>query len=133
MTYTFKFYHFIAAMLINGNWEKLPSEDILPSKSSKMNENEGRSNLRFKCFIIIQMIFIWTSYTIIVRYSRSSTPKHLVCNMVIRNTEIYLSLGIVIKYSDDRINIHCQCLISCRSFNYFEIILFISNMIVTIC
>lgn len=65
-------------MLVN---EKLSQpEDFISLTSSKMNEREVQSSLRFKCFIIVQMIFFWTSYTVMVRYSRSSTPKHLVCH-----------------------------------------------------
>ncbi|CAG9535189.1 unnamed protein product [Cercopithifilaria johnstoni] len=76
-------------MLVNGKWRKLPqSEDIIPLTSSKMNENEERSSLRFKCFIIIQMIFVWTGYTVMVRYSRSSTLKHL---QYFPTTVVYLS------------------------------------------
>ncbi|VBB26899.1 unnamed protein product [Acanthocheilonema viteae] len=65
-------------MLANGKRQKLPqSEDTIPLTSSKMDEREERISFRFKCFVIVQMIFIWTSYTVMVRYSRSATPKHL--------------------------------------------------------
>lgn len=66
-------------MLISG---KPQSEDVIALTSSKMSGSEERSSLRFKYFIIIQMIFIWTSYTVMVRYSRSSTPKHLVRDVI---------------------------------------------------
>uniref|UniRef100_A0AAF5PP49 UDP-galactose transporter n=3 Tax=Wuchereria bancrofti TaxID=6293 RepID=A0AAF5PP49_WUCBA len=77
----------VDAMLVKGNWEKLPLGNISLT-SSEMIENGERSSLRFKCFIIIQMIFIWTSYTVIVRYSRLSTPKHLQYSST---TVVYLS------------------------------------------
>ncbi|OZC08690.1 UDP-galactose transporter [Onchocerca flexuosa] len=75
-------------MSFNGNWVKLPLEKIVPSIFSRINESENRSTLGFKCFIIIQMIFIWTSYTVTVRYSRSHTAKHLQYSPT---TVVYLS------------------------------------------
>ncbi|KAM3723432.1 UDP-galactose translocator [Dirofilaria immitis] len=83
-----RIYHFIRAMSFNGNWGKLPLEKIVPLTPSKISGSEERSNIRFKCFIIIQMIFIWTSYTLIVRYSRSHTAKHLQYSST---TVVYLS------------------------------------------
>ncbi|KAL4003054.1 UDP-galactose translocator 1 [Acanthocheilonema viteae] len=76
-------------MLANGKRQKLPqSEDTIPLTSSKMDEREERISFRFKCFVIVQMIFIWTSYTVMVRYSRSATPKHL---QYFPTTVVYLS------------------------------------------
>uniref|UniRef100_A0A915PKP4 UDP-galactose transporter n=1 Tax=Setaria digitata TaxID=48799 RepID=A0A915PKP4_9BILA len=72
----------------NRSLEKLLTENPVQSLPSKVKETEDRSNFGFKCFIIIQMIFIWTSYTLIVRYTRSRTAKDL---QYFPTTVVYLS------------------------------------------
>uniref|UniRef100_A0A0R3RGZ0 UDP-galactose transporter n=1 Tax=Elaeophora elaphi TaxID=1147741 RepID=A0A0R3RGZ0_9BILA len=103
-------------MLANEKWVKLAqSDDIIPLTLSEVNGSEGRSNLGFKYFIVIQMIFIWTSYTLMVRHSRSNTSKDL---QYFPTTVVYLSevikllitLFFVFKFNNYNIDEFARCI-----------------------
>uniref|UniRef100_A0A914C1Q1 UDP-galactose transporter n=2 Tax=Acrobeloides nanus TaxID=290746 RepID=A0A914C1Q1_9BILA len=50
-------------------------EKLLPVKSSDIarKPQNGQSSLLFKIYVIVTMTFLWTGYTLLVRYTRSTT------------------------------------------------------------
>ncbi|KAK6743900.1 hypothetical protein RB195_010912 [Necator americanus] len=53
-------------------------ETLLPVKTSDINivkEGTGRRDLLFKAYVIVTMTWLWTGYTITVRYTRTTVPK----------------------------------------------------------
>uniref|UniRef100_A0A915EF51 UDP-galactose transporter n=1 Tax=Ditylenchus dipsaci TaxID=166011 RepID=A0A915EF51_9BILA len=50
---------------------ELPSVMVGAGSSSSVS---NRSNLLFKSYVVASMVFLWTGYTIMVRYTRSTTP-----------------------------------------------------------
>ena len=47
-------------------------EAILPSRGT--SDGSASSGVTFKTFVIIAMTLIWASYTLMIRYTRSTTP-----------------------------------------------------------
>ncbi|EPB77476.1 putative UDP-galactose/UDP-N-acetylglucosamine transporter srf-3 [Ancylostoma ceylanicum] len=53
-------------------------ESLLPVKISDgdiIKEGGGRHDMLFKAYVIITMTWLWTGYTITVRYTRTTVPK----------------------------------------------------------
>uniref|UniRef100_A0A0M3K0Q6 UDP-galactose translocator 1 (inferred by orthology to a C. elegans protein) n=1 Tax=Anisakis simplex TaxID=6269 RepID=A0A0M3K0Q6_ANISI len=55
----------------------LPDDATLVSKLDVEHTptSSSSSNYLFRCYIIVSMTFIWTGYTIAVRFTRSTTPR----------------------------------------------------------
>ena len=51
--------------------ERLLSED---AEDPKPRVHQSPSNLAFKAYVIVTMTILWTGYTLMVRYTRSTTP-----------------------------------------------------------
>ncbi|VDM65633.1 unnamed protein product, partial [Strongylus vulgaris] len=64
-------------------------ETLLPVKISEsdiIKEGNSHREMLFKAYVIITMTFLWTGYTITVRYTRTSVPK----------TELYAATTVVL-------------------------------------
>ncbi|CAJ0597545.1 unnamed protein product [Cylicocyclus nassatus] len=53
-------------------------ETLLPVKISDITtvKEDGRRDMLFKAYVIVTMTFLWTGYTITVRYTRTTVPKN---------------------------------------------------------
>ena len=69
--------------------ERLLSED---AEDPKPKVHHVSSNLAFKAYVIVSMTILWTGYTLMVRYTRSTTPPSEVsydfCNIELHSNDL---------------------------------------------
>ncbi|KAK6046502.1 putative UDP-galactose translocator [Cooperia oncophora] len=93
-------------------------ENLLPMSISSENLSKGESDrhdLLFKAYVIITMTWLWTGYTLTVRYTRTAVPKNelYAASTVVLMAEIVkatLSLLMLFRESRYRFRDFAQCI-----------------------
>ncbi|VDM49625.1 unnamed protein product [Toxocara canis] len=96
--------------------ELLPKH-IPPVCKPTIERTSSPSGFLFRCYIMISMTFIWTGYTIAVRYTRSTTPR----------PKLYSSTTVVLMSEFVKLLITLFCLFRMKNSSLSEFIKCISE------
>ncbi|ETN83231.1 UDP-galactose transporter [Necator americanus] len=82
-------------------------ETLLPVKTSDINivkEGTGRRDLLFKAYVIVTMTWLWTGYTITVRYTRTTVPKdelYAATTVVLMAETVKVCISLIMLYKEN--------------------------------
>ncbi|EYC16517.1 hypothetical protein Y032_0033g2701 [Ancylostoma ceylanicum] len=82
-------------------------ESLLPVKISDgdiIKEGGGRHDMLFKAYVIITMTWLWTGYTITVRYTRTTVPKdelYAASTVVLMAEAVKCCISLIMLYKEN--------------------------------